>query len=735
MKCPVSLTQVEIKSIISAQCPKPHNFLGMHLVSEGGTQGLLVRAFLKDISSCEIIKTSDESVRYSLNKIHSEGLFEVLITAESQIFEYRLRVKKASGEIKEFFDPYSFLPTLSQEDQYLFNEGNHHYIYQKLGAHLYEANSIKGVSFAVWAPAAKRISVVGDFNHWDGRYFPMRSLGSSGIWELFIPGLEEGTKYKYEIISADSSLNLKTDPYGSFFESPPHNASIVKDLSKYTWKDDKWLAKRAQAFWQEQPISIYELHLGSWKHCVEDGDRPLSYREIATQLVDYIKDMNFTHVEFMPLAEHPYSGSWGYQVTGFFAPTHRFGDPDDFRFLVDTLHQNNIGVIVDWVPAHFPKDSFALAQFDGTHLYEHEDPSQGEHKDWGTLIFNYGRHEVRNFLIASALAWMDRYHIDGFRVDAVASMLYLDYSRESHEWVPNKHGTNENLEAQEFLQSFNALVHQYYPGVITIAEESTAWGGVTQPTSAEGLGFDFKWNMGWMHDTLRYFSKDPVHRKWHHNDLTFGMLYQYSENFMSVFSHDEVVHGKASMLMKMGVGDTAAKAQALRALYTFMWAWPGKNTLFMGCEFGQSKEWHYDNSLDWDLLQYTDHQGIQSVVKDLNHWYVSNPSLAKYDHKHQGFRWINANDSDNSVLSFLRLGDTIEDTFLFLGNFTPIQRGDYRAGVPYNGFWKEILNTNASEYGGTGVGNYGGLHSNNICCDVQQYSLNLLLPGMSASIF
>ncbi|MEM8550021.1 MAG: 1,4-alpha-glucan branching protein GlgB, partial [Verrucomicrobiota bacterium] len=478
-----------------------------------------------------------------------------------------------------------------------------------------------------------------------------------------------------------------------------------------------------------------EVHLGSWKRVVEDGDRPLTYREMATELTAYVKDMGFTHVEFLPLSEHPFSGSWGYQVTGFFAPTHRFGSPEDFQYLVDTLHRNNIGVLIDWVPAHFPRDAFALAEFDGTCLYEHADPRQGQHMDWGTLIFNYGRHEVRNFLVASALCWLERFHIDGLRVDAVASMLYLDYSREEGQWIPNEYGGRENIEAIEFLRQVNDIVHQYYPGTLMIAEESTSFGGVTKPTSDWGLGFDYKWNMGWMHDTLQFFEKDPIHRRYHHNDMTFGMLYQYSENFMQVFSHDEVVHGKGSMILKMGAGfEMRKKAADLRSLYGWMWAWPGKNILFMGCEFAQSSEWKYDGSLDWHLLQYIDHEGVQRLVRDLNHFYQQHPSLAKFDNDPQGFQWINGGDSENSVLSFLRLGANAQETFAVVSNFTPIPRVGYRIGVPTAGYWKELINTNADVYGGTGSGLNGGLVSDPIPWDGREHSLHIDLPGLSTFI-
>jgi 1,4-alpha-glucan branching enzyme len=728
------IPESDLDLLLKARHSHPHDILGLHPAKQKGKQGLVARAYLSDAQTCEIVDI-DSDERWPLTQLDKSGFYEGFIPKRTKTFNYRLRTQRYNGEIRQFWDPYCFLPTLSEDDLYLFGQGNHHRIYQKLGAHLQHYDGVQGVSFSVWAPSARRVSVVGDFNSWDGRYHPMRMLGSSGVWEIFIPGLEAGTKYKYEIVGGDGYLHLKTDPYAARYEAPPHNASIVWDTGGYEWGDAEWVEQRAKAKHLETPISVYEVHLGSWKRVVEDGARPLTYREMATELTAYVKDMGFTHVEFLPLSEHPFTGSWGYQVTGFFAPSHRYGTPQDFMFLVDSLHRAGIGIIMDWVPAHFPRDAFALAEFDGTCLYEHADPRQGQHMDWGTLIFNYGRHEVRNFLTASALCWMDRYHIDGLRVDAVASMLYLDYSRQEGEWIPNQYGGRENIEAIEFLRQANDLVHQYYPGSLMIAEESTSFGGVTKPTADWGLGFDYKWNMGWMHDTLQYFEKEPVYRRWHHNDMTFGMLYQYSEHFMQVFSHDEVVHGKGSMIAKMGAGfEMSKKAQDLRSLYAWMWAWPGKNILFMGCEFGQSNEWRYDGSLDWHLLQYIDHEGIQRLVRDLNHFYRNHPALGRYDSEPKGFQWINGGDSENSVLSFLRLGDTPEETFAVVGNFTPVPRNGYRIGVPYPGYWKELINTNADVYGGTGTGLGGGLMSDEVPWDGRDHSLKVNLPGHSTFI-
>jgi 1,4-alpha-glucan branching enzyme len=531
-------------------------------------------------------------------------------------------------------------------------------------------------------------------------------------------------------------MRMKTDPYGTYFEAPPNNAAIVCDTTKYQWGDGAWLAKRqAGAPQLDRPMSIYEVHLGSWKRNLAEANRPYNYRELAPLLADYVSDMGFTHIEVLPVSEFPFTGSWGYQVTGYFAPTHRWGTPEDFQFFVDHLHQRGIGIIVDWVPAHFPRDSFALAQFDGTHLYEHADPRLGAHMDWGTLIFNYGRHEVRCFLIASALSWLERFHIDGLRVDAVASMLYLDYSRKAGEWIPNRYGGRENLEAIAFLRQVNDLVHHYYPGAVMIAEESTAFSMVSRPTKDGGLGFDYKWNMGMMHDTLAYFQKDPIHRKWSHDKLTFGMIYQYSENFISVYSHDEVVHLKASMLEKMAAGSLAEKAANLRALYGYIWTYPGKKLLFMGSEFGQRNEWNHDASLDWNLLQEPEHEGLRALVRDLNKLYTGEPVFSSSDFRSGGFRWVNCNDGDHSVISFLRMDEVGKSAYLVIGNFTPMTRTRYNVGVPYAGYWKEVLNTNSTYYGGTGFGNHGGKQSSTQPADGYENSLSLTLPGLSTLVF
>ncbi|MCS1410398.1 MAG: 1,4-alpha-glucan branching enzyme GlgB [Verrucomicrobia subdivision 3 bacterium] len=708
----------------------------MHLATQDGKSGLVVRVFIQGAVRCDVVELGQTNgLRFPLDKIDGRGFFEGFIAERQEVFAYRLWIEQPNGEFREFYDPYSFLPTLGDDDLYLFNEGTDRQVFHKMGAHCRTINGIPGVSFAVWAPSARRVSVTGDFNAWEGRYHPMRSMGSSGVWELFIPGLQQGTLYKYELLDSHGHLRLKSDPYSTYFESPPNNASIVNSPSEYQWGDDEWIQQRSETQWPDMPISIYEMHLGSWKQASEDGNRPLSYREIAGELVEYLQQMNYTHVEFMPLSEFPFDGSWGYQVTGFFAPTHRFGTPDDLRYLIDTLHQNGIGVILDWVPAHFPKDAFALAEFDGTHLYEHADPRQGEHQDWGTLIFNYGRPEVRSFLIGSALSWCEQFHIDGLRVDAVASMLYLDYSRSHDQWVPNKYGGRENIEAIDFLRAANDAVHQSFPGVLMIAEESTAWDGVTKPTHEGGLGFDLKWNMGWMHDTIEYFQKDPIYRKWHQGDLTFGAIYQHTERFNLTFSHDEIVHGKGSMLLKMGAEHIPEKAKQLKALYAWMWGWPGKKTLFMGSDFGQSSEWAYDRSLDWHLLQYDDHKGIQTLIADLNAFYRRHPNLGRCDFDSSTFQWINHSDHESCVLSFMRLDHGAQHTLLVIGNFTSVTRDHYRVGAPHPGIWQEAINTNTKRYGGHVENTRQESVSMPIQWDGQAQAIDIALPGMSTLFF
>ena len=697
------ISKDELKSIVSARCGLPQEFLGMHKCKGG----IVARAYIVNAKSCHLVDLR-KSARKSaeMEKLDPSGFFELFIKGARKPFPYRFRVERYDGEIREFADAYSFPPSLTDEELYLFGLGDDRKVYEHLGSHLREIDGVKGTAFAVWAPTARRVSVVGDFDEWDGRYFPMRPLETSGVWEIFIPGVGEGAKYKYEILAANNDTPfLKSDPYAVRFEPPPHNSSVVCDISGYGWSDEKWIKSRMKTDWAKKPVSVYEVHLGSWKRVPEDGFRPLSYAEIGRQLAEYCVQMNFTHVEFMPLTEYPFDGSWGYQVTGFYAPTHRYGSPREFMEMVDVLHQNGIGVIMDWVPAHFPRDAFALAGFDGSCLYEHEDPRLGANPDWGTLCFNYGRKEVANFLLGSALAWLDRFHIDGLRFDAVASMLYLNFSRDN--WIPNKYGGSENLDAIDFLKHVNSVIHSDYPGTITIAEESTTFAGVTKPVGEGGLGFDFKWNLGWMHDTLDYLKEDPINRKYHHNKMTFPSMFQFTEKFMLVYSHDEVVHGKSPMVGKMGSGYWDDKIATLRALYAYMWMWPGKKTLFMGDEIAQGHEWRYDESLEWSLLKYIQHEGVRESVRDVAKLYLFDAELAENDFNSIGFEWINADDGDNSVFSFLRFTSDGKRCYATVSNFTPVEQRAYRLGLPCGGVWKEVLNTDAKTYGGGGRGNMG----------------------------
>ena len=618
---------------------------------------------------------------------------------------------------------------LTDLDLHLFGEGLHYEIHRKLGSHAAEFDGAHGIHFAVWAPNARHVRIVGDFNGWDGRAHAMEPLQQSGIWVLFVPGLSAGEKYKYEIDGADGRVSQKADPYGMQFEVPPRSATVACDAPAHAWQDGAWMRQRAaNGLLFDRPMSIYEVHLGSWRR--GDGNTPLSYRELAGQLVPYVQEMGFTHVEMMPVMEHPFAGSWGYQVVGFFAPTSRFGPPEDFKYLVDCCHQAGIGVILDWVPGHFPKDGHGLIRFDGTALYEHDDPRMGEQPDWGTLVFNYGRHEVRNFLLANALFWLDEYHADGLRVDAVASMLYLDYSREAGQWVPNCFGGRENLEAMDFLRRVNTLVHERHPGAVMVAEESTAWPAVSRPVYTGGLGFTFKWNMGWMHDMLSYMSHDPLYRKWAHNDLTFSMLYAFTENFILPFSHDEAVHGKGSMLGKMP-GDQWQRFANLRALYGYLFGHPGKKLLFMGGEFAQTREWNHDTGLDWYLLECDPHRGVRRLVADLNRLYRDEPSLHELDCAREGFGWIDCHDHESSVVSFLRRARDPNDFTVFVLNFTPVPRSAYRVGVPRAGRYREVLNTDAATYGGSNVGNLGGAVTEDIPAHGHLFSLSLLLPPLS----
>jgi len=620
---------------------------------------------------------------------------------------------------------------LTQSDLYLFNEGSHYRIYDKLGAHAMKAGGESGTYFAVWAPNAREVSVIGNFNHWSPGAHALQPKGSSGIWEGFIPVLGPGTLYKFHIDSHQHGYRgEKADPVGFFHERPPRTASVVWDL-QYEWKDEGWMQSRAQPNSLKAPMSIYEVHIGSWMRISEEHNRPLTYREMAPKLAEYVHHMGFTHVEFLPVMEHPFYGSWGYQTTGYFAPTSRFGTPQDFMYLTDYLHQHGIGIILDWVPSHFPSDGHGIAYFDGTHLFEHSDSRQGFHPDWKTFIFNYGRTEVRSFLLSSAMFWLDKYHADGLRVDAVASMLYLDYSRKQGEWIPNQYGGRENLEAIDFLRRFNEEAYKEHPDVQTIAEESTAWPMVSRPSYVGGLGFGLKWDMGWMHDTLSYFQQDPIHRQYHHNKLTFRMLYGFTENFVLPLSHDEVVHGKGSLLNKMP-GDEWQKFANLRLLFAYMFAQPGKKLLFMGGEFGQSREWSHDRALDWELLQYPVHRGVQAWLRDLNHLYRNQPAMYEQELDPHGFEWVDCNDAPRSIISLLRRGKNANDVVLVACNFTPVPREDYRVGVPVGGWWKELLNSDGRDYAGSGMGNSGGVMAEHKAQHGRPFSLKLTLPPLAA---
>jgi 1,4-alpha-glucan branching enzyme len=656
-----------------------------------------------------------------------DGVFEAALDDASH---YRLRIGYHAGHVLEVDDPYRYGRVLTDYDLHLFSEGTHHRAFEKLGAHRIAVGTTTGVHFAVWAPNAGRVSLIGDFNGWDGRVHPMRLLVPSGVWEIFIPDLQDGEHYKFEIGTKSGDLLKKADPFGFAFEVPPQSASIVRDVSRYAWRDHEWMTgRREQKEWLRRPMAVYEVHLGSWARIPEEGNRFLSYAELAHRLVPYVKELGFTHIELLPVMEHPFSGSWGYQVLGFFAPTSRYGPPEDFKQFVDACHLAGIGVILDWVPGHFPRDEHGLARFDGTALYEHADPRQGEHQDWGTLIFNYGRNEVRNFLLSNALFWLEEYHVDGLRVDAVASMLYLDYSRKEGEWIPNVYGGRENLDAITFLQELNRLTHGEHSGSITAAEESTSWGGVSRPVHLGGLGFTFKWNMGWMHDMLQYMSEDPVHRRWHHNEITFSMLYAFTENFILPFSHDEVVHGKRSLLDRMP-GDVWQKHANLRTLYGYMYGHPGKKLLFMGDEFGQWREWNHDRSLDWHLLQDPAHASLRRFVRDLNVLHAAEPALHECDFTPDGFSWIDCNDNENSVVSMIRFAQDRRDFVVTIFNFTPVPRHDYRIGVPESGGYTEILNSDSELYGGSNVGNLGGLGSEPVASHGFGQSLRLTVPPL-----
>ncbi len=725
----------EVDAIVRADHGDPFAVLGMHRV-EGpkGEAELVVRTFQPRALRVFLIDAGSGETLTELPRIHPDGFFEGTVPGREFHFPYRLRIDGYEGDA-EIEDPYRFPPVLGELDIYLLAEGTHLQNYHRLGAHPTTMEGVAGTSFAVWAPSARKVSVVGDFNHWDGRVHPMRLRHGPGVWEIFLPGVGPGALYKYEIRGPHGNLMpLKADPYAFYAEQPPRTASVVHGLPKHEWQDQEWMERRAERNDRHAPISIYEVHLGSWRRVPDEGHRYLTYRELAEQLVPYVAELGFTHIELLPVSEFPFDGSWGYQPIGLFAPTSRFGPPEDFQHFVDACHQAGIGLLVDWVPGHFPSDAHGLGLFDGTHLYEHADPRQGFHMDWNTLIYNYGRTEVANFLLGNALFWMDKYHLDGLRVDAVASMLYLDYSRKAGQWVRNRFGGNENIEAIQLLKRMNEEIFSRFPGATTAAEESTAWAGVSRPTYTGGLGFGFKWNMGWMHDTLTYMTKQPIHRKYHHHDMTFGLLYAFSENFILPLSHDEVVHGKASLVSKMP-GDFWQQFANLRAYYGFMWTQPGKKLLFMGGEIAQWREWDHNTSLDWHLAQYKEHKGVQTLIRDLNHLLRSSPALHEQDSEGTGFEWIDANDSDNSVFAYLRRPQGEAPPLLIVCNFTPVVRHEYRIGVPFGGRWVEILNTDDERYAGSGVNNVGGVIADQAEAHGRPFSLRLTLPPLATMIF
>ncbi|MFN2373716.1 MAG: 1,4-alpha-glucan branching protein GlgB [Cyclonatronaceae bacterium] len=694
----LTLNKQELKALVEGYHGDVFSVLGIHRVVNKKKELLQVRTLQPDAKTVAVLGASGSST--ALSQIEGTPVFEGLFETDAIPNDYRLDIEYSNGSNRVIRDPYSFTPLISDYDLQLWGEGNHSKAYEFMGAHIRELNGSTGVHFVVAAPSAARVSVVGSFNNWDGRCHVMRKYVDQGIWEIFIPGLEDGEQYKYEIKPHGFGPPfLKSDPYGFYYEKRPKTASVIKNINTFTWSDDTWMKKRSPG--RDKPVSVYELHLGSWKRHITDNSF-YTYRELAEHLIPYVLDLGYTHIELLPIAEHPYDPSWGYQITGYFAPTSRFGNPEDFMFFVNECHRNDLGVIIDWVPAHFTKDDHGLREFDGTHLYEHADPRQGEHRDWGTKIFNFGRVEVKNFLLSNALFWLEKYHIDGLRVDAVASMLYLDYSREAGDWVPNKFGGRENLEAIEFLKKFNELAHKEFPGVTTFAEESTSWPMVSHPTYLGGLGFDYKWNMGWMNDTLKYIEVDPLYRKYHHNQLTFSLIYAFSETFILPFSHDEVVHLKKSMLSKMP-GDNWQKFANLRLLMGYQYCHPGKKLLFMGSEFGQWGEWNCEQELDWPLLQYETHQGIKKTVQTLNQIYKSEKALHQLDFDWSGFKWLDFSDVDQSVISFIRFAENRDDFVICAFNFTPRTHHDYIFGVPRHGSYKEIFNSDDPGFGGSGV--------------------------------
>ncbi|MEM8832255.1 MAG: 1,4-alpha-glucan branching enzyme [Cyanobacteria bacterium P01_G01_bin.19] len=748
----LTIAPEQVNQIVYNLHHNPFEVLGRHPYEQNGkVKSWVVRAYLPDADAAWVV-CPEERTEYPMQPMHDPHFF-VCVVQNPNLDNYQLRIKEGDNE-RVTYDPYAFSsPRITDVDIHLFAEGNHHRIYEKLGAHPTTIDGVAGVYFALWAPNARNVSLLGDFNSWDGRKHQMRK-GSSGIWELFIPELAAGSAYKYEVKNWEGHIYEKSDPYGFQQEVRPKTASIVADLNSYQWNDTEWMEERRNSDPLSKPISVYELHLGSWMHAsaaeptrllsgnaepipVSEWNheaRFLSYYELVDKLIPYVKELGYTHIEVLPVAEHPFDGSWGYQVTGYYAPSSRYGNPEDFMYFVDKCHENNIGVIVDWVPGHFPKDGHGLAFFDGTHLYEHADPRKGEHKEWGTLVFNYSRNEVRNFLVANALFWFDKYHIDGIRVDAVASMLYLNYCRKDGEWIANEYGGCENIEAANFLRQVNSLLFSYFPGVLSIAEESTSWPMVSWPTYTGGLGFNMKWNMGWMHDMLDYFNMDPWFRQFHQNNLTFSMWYHHSENYMLALSHDEIVHGKSNIIGKMP-GDEWQKFANVRCLFGYMFAHPGKKTMFMSMEFGQWSEWNVWADLNWDLLQYHFHKTLKLFFSDLNEIYKSEPALYSRDFEEEGFEWIDCSDNNHSVVSFIRRGKDPNEFIVAVCNFTPQPHSNYRIGVPEKGFYTELFNSDASQYGGSNMGNYGGKWTDDWSYHNMPYSLDLCLPPLGVLMF
>jgi len=723
-----------VSQLIEGRHANPFELLGPHEVHDSGRRAVAVRAFLPDSTRAWVVDPAHREVSRPMRRIHPAGLFEAICPCRngSGLPKYMIRMADEGGKRVTMHDPYAFGHWLTDFDLHLLNEGKHWKCYERLGAQLRTVDGVDGVNFAVWAPNATAVSVIGDFNSWDARKHPMRKHIPSGFWELFIPGLGEGTLYKFVVRHHGQAVE-KSDPFGFAAEVPPRTASRVVDLNRYHWHDAEWIGRRRDTNWLERPLSFYEVHLGSWKRPGDDPTKWLSYRELAHQLVDYCKEMNYTHLELLPVAEHPFSGSWGYQAVGYYAATSRYGTPHDFMYFVDLCHQNGIGVLVDWVPAHFPRDGHGLQRFDGTALYEHADPRQGEHRDWGTLIFNYGRHEVRNYLISNALFWFDKYHVDGVRVDAVASMLYLDYSRKDGDWLPNEYGGRENLAAIGFLKELNEQAHLQYPGVLTVAEESTAWPAVSRPTYAGGLGFSLKWNMGWMNDTVRYMRHQPIHRKYHHDELTFSLIYAFHENFVLPLSHDEVVHMKGSLL-DQAPGDLWQKFANLRLLFSYMWTHPGKKLIFMGSDFGQWNEWNYDTSLQWDLMQWESHRGLNKCVSDLNALYRREKSLYELDFDGAGFEWIDCHNYEESTFTYVRKAKNPRDYLVVACNFTPVPRYRHFLGVPDVCWFDEIFNSDSSYYAGSNMGNGPGVMATSIGAHGRPASIQITLPPLATVV-